>query len=175
MKPYSASAFRESRDSGNEKIGWGFSAFSVCYSTTFAVWHQYSERIGPKSTSLTPIRTELKSVKDLPTLNHRSLRSTIAFISFSSGQRAKGQGRRAKSEGQRARGALRFALTALLFAGNGGGQGRDRTADAGLFRAALYQLSYLARGEKKSVQYRNRAQKCQTTAEKCAFRKFVDG
>jgi len=25
------------------------------------------------------------------------------------------------------------------------------------------------------VQYRNRAQKCQTTAEKCAFRKFVDG
>ena len=25
-----------------------------------------------------------------------------------------------------------------------GGQGRDRTADAGLFRAALYQLSYLA-------------------------------
>jgi hypothetical protein len=26
-----------------------------------------------------------------------------------------------------------------------GGQGRNRTADAGLFRAALYQLSYLAR------------------------------
>ena len=26
----------------------------------------------------------------------------------------------------------------------GGGQGRNRTADAGLFRAALYQLSYLA-------------------------------
>jgi hypothetical protein len=25
-----------------------------------------------------------------------------------------------------------------------GGQGRDRTADASLFRAALYQLSYLA-------------------------------
>jgi hypothetical protein len=25
-----------------------------------------------------------------------------------------------------------------------GGQGRNRTADAGLFRAALYQLSYLA-------------------------------
>jgi hypothetical protein len=27
-----------------------------------------------------------------------------------------------------------------------GGQGRNRTADAGLFRAALYQLSYLAIG-----------------------------
>jgi hypothetical protein len=27
-----------------------------------------------------------------------------------------------------------------------GGQGRIRTADAGLFRAALYQLSYLAVG-----------------------------
>ena len=30
-----------------------------------------------------------------------------------------------------------------------GGQGRNRTADAGLFRAALYQLSYLASGGKK--------------------------
>src|SRR4051794_39190786 len=29
-----------------------------------------------------------------------------------------------------------------------GGQGRNRTADAGLFRAALYQLSYLARLER---------------------------
>jgi hypothetical protein len=29
-----------------------------------------------------------------------------------------------------------------------GGQRRIRTADAGLFRAALYQLSYLASGEK---------------------------
>ena len=32
-----------------------------------------------------------------------------------------------------------------------GGQGRNRTADAGLFRAALYQLSYLASGEKERV------------------------
>ena len=32
-----------------------------------------------------------------------------------------------------------------------GGQGRNRTADAGLFRAALYQLSYLARLEKDRV------------------------
>lgn len=30
-----------------------------------------------------------------------------------------------------------------------GGQGRNRTADAGLFRAALYQLSYLARSVRK--------------------------
>gem|GEM_PF-5878611 len=30
---------------------------------------------------------------------------------------------------------------------NNGGQGRNRTADAGLFRAALYQLSYLAIGD----------------------------
>ena len=29
-----------------------------------------------------------------------------------------------------------------------GGQGRNRTADAGLFRAALYQLSYLALASK---------------------------
>ena len=29
-----------------------------------------------------------------------------------------------------------------------GGQGRNRTADAGLFRAALYQLSYLASGKR---------------------------
>ena len=34
-----------------------------------------------------------------------------------------------------------------------GGQGRNRTADAGLFRAALYQLSYLASGEKDRVVY----------------------
>ena len=31
---------------------------------------------------------------------------------------------------------------------NIGGQGRNRTADAGLFRAALYQLSYLAMASK---------------------------
>ena len=30
-----------------------------------------------------------------------------------------------------------------------GGQGRNRTADAGLFRAALYQLSYLARSAER--------------------------
>ena len=34
---------------------------------------------------------------------------------------------------------------------NNGGQGRNRTADAGLFRAALYQLSYLASSEKDRV------------------------
>ena len=36
---------------------------------------------------------------------------------------------------------LRFTIYAFF-----GGQGRNRTADAGLFRAALYQLSYLAIG-----------------------------
>ena len=36
---------------------------------------------------------------------------------------------------------LRFTIHDLRVFG---GQGRDRTADAGLFRAALYQLSYLA-------------------------------
>src|SRR5574340_818507 len=35
-----------------------------------------------------------------------------------------------------------WALCFLLVVG--GGQGRNRTADASLFRAALYQLSYLA-------------------------------
>jgi hypothetical protein len=32
----------------------------------------------------------------------------------------------------------------MLSARKDGGQGRNRTADASLFRAALYQLSYLA-------------------------------
>ena len=32
-----------------------------------------------------------------------------------------------------------------------GGQGRNRTADASLFRAALYRLSYLAAASKGSV------------------------
>ena len=36
-------------------------------------------------------------------------------------------------------GFLRFTIYEVF-----GGQGRNRTADAGLFRAALYQLSYLA-------------------------------
>ena len=36
-----------------------------------------------------------------------------------------------------------FAISANLLIN--GGQGRNRTADASLFRAALYQLSYLAR------------------------------
>jgi hypothetical protein len=31
-----------------------------------------------------------------------------------------------------------------------GGQGRNRTADASLFRAALYRLSYLAAGRRNS-------------------------
>jgi hypothetical protein len=37
-----------------------------------------------------------------------------------------------------------FTIYYSLFTDLCGGQGRDRTADAGLFRAALYQLSYLA-------------------------------
>jgi hypothetical protein len=41
-----------------------------------------------------------------------------------------------------------------------GGQGRNRTADAGLFRAALYQLSYLAVGL-RNWQYRKQALLCQ--------------
>ena len=41
-----------------------------------------------------------------------------------------------------------------------GGQGRNRTADAGLFRAALYQLSYLAVGLRNG-QYRKRVLSCQ--------------
>ena len=47
-----------------------------------------------------------------------------------------------------------------------GGQGRNRTADAGLFRAALYQLSYLAITG-KTLQYRNRLKGCQITGERC--------
>ena len=35
-------------------------------------------------------------------------------------------------------------VTTLFGNGLSGGQGRNRTADASLFRAALYQLSYLA-------------------------------
>ncbi len=39
-----------------------------------------------------------------------------------------------------------IALRGFVSRGFCGGQGRNRTADAGLFRAALYQLSYLASG-----------------------------
>ena len=39
---------------------------------------------------------------------------------------------------------LLFTIYDSLFTEFFGGQGRNRTADAGLFRAALYQLSYLA-------------------------------
>jgi hypothetical protein len=46
-----------------------------------------------------------------------------------------------------------------------GGQGRNRTADAGLFRAALYQLSYLAVGL-RNWQYRKRALLCQIAGNK---------
>ena len=44
-----------------------------------------------------------------------------------------------------------------------GGQGRNRTADAGLFRAALYQLSYLAKESKKRRSIGTRANACQLT------------
>jgi hypothetical protein len=43
-----------------------------------------------------------------------------------------------------------FWAVAKLFGGSGG-QGRNRTADAGLFRAALYQLSYLAKTVEERV------------------------
>ena len=43
-----------------------------------------------------------------------------------------------------------FCGNAMLEVIENGGQGRNRTADASLFRAALYQLSYLAT-EKQSV------------------------
>jgi hypothetical protein len=50
----------------------------------------------------------------------------------------------------------------LPFALNGG-QGRNRTADAGLFRAALYQLSYLAEYPtlSRKRQYRKTIERCQ--------------
>jgi hypothetical protein len=47
------------------------------------------------------------------------------------------------------------AFFAMLVFRRNGGQGRNRTADAGLFRAALYQLSYLARLVKKTGKYRD--------------------
>jgi hypothetical protein len=43
---------------------------------------------------------------------------------------------------------LYMSVSALLW---GGGQGRNRTADASLFRAALYRLSYLALLRKSSL------------------------
>jgi hypothetical protein len=42
-----------------------------------------------------------------------------------------------------------YALFTIHYLLNFGGQGRNRTADAGLFRAALYQLSYLAVGQER--------------------------
>src|SRR5215213_7001101 len=46
-----------------------------------------------------------------------------------------------------------------------GGQGRNRTADAGLFRAALYQLSYLARWFERGRSIRSRSNYCQITPQ----------
>ena len=43
-----------------------------------------------------------------------------------------------------------------------GGQGRNRTADASLFRAALYRLSYLA----GKLDCRNRSAPCQTQPQR---------
>ena len=40
----------------------------------------------------------------------------------------------------------KFGQAMMLSDCKNGGQGRNRTADASLFRAALYQLSYLATG-----------------------------
>ena len=45
-----------------------------------------------------------------------------------------------------------------------GGQGRNRTADAGLFRAALYQLSYLARWSERGRSIGIRFEECQLEA-----------
>src|SRR5437016_954722 len=42
------------------------------------------------------------------------------------------------------KGRMRAVNSAVLRYFEDGGQGRNRTADASLFRAALYQLSYLA-------------------------------
>ena len=52
-------------------------------------------------------------------------------------------------------------FVALSELGRSGGQGRNRTADAGLFRAALYQLSYLARECKKRRSIGTGANACQ--------------
>ena len=60
---------------------------------------------------------------------------------------------------RRAGGFAPLLVVAKLLKKNGG-QGRNRTADAGLFRAALYQLSYLAVGL-RNWQYRKRALSCQ--------------
>jgi hypothetical protein len=46
-----------------------------------------------------------------------------------------------------------------------GGQGRNRTADAGLFRAALYQLSYLAIGWERARSIGSVEKNCQLSAK----------
>ena len=46
-----------------------------------------------------------------------------------------------------------------------GGQGRNRTADAGLFRAALYQLSYLANGLERARSIGSWEKNCQLWAK----------
>src|SRR6266852_5272970 len=59
--------------------------------------------------------------------------STFHFISWKIEFEISGRGERQKSEGQRAKRAFTpFACAPCSF----GGQGRNRTADAGLFRAA---------------------------------------
>ena len=48
-----------------------------------------------------------------------------------------------------------------------GGQGRNRTADAGLFRAALYRLSYLASGGKRLRSIGTSVNRCQLASAPC--------
>src|ERR1700694_4234913 len=84
--------------------------------------------------------------------------SMFHFISwkteFEISGRGEGQVKSKKVKGKRKDFAPSFAFLLFPFALIGGGQGRNRTADAGLFRAALYQLSYLAEA-RKTLQYRN--------------------
>src|SRR5438477_9064016 len=47
-----------------------------------------------------------------------------------------------------------FCGNATLEVVENGGQGRNRTADASLFRAALYHLSYLATGAPREEEFR---------------------
>ena len=59
----------------------------------------------------------------------------------------------------------RLTIHDSLFTDFFGGQGRNRTADAGLFRAALYQLSYLAIGWERPRSIGSRIKNVNLTAK----------
>jgi hypothetical protein len=73
--------------------------------------------------------------------------------------------KKGKGPGEGAKTLFSFTLPLDPFPLRFGGQGRSRTADAGLFRAALYQLSYLANGLERARSIGSWEKNCQLWAK----------